>query len=50
MFHFPSDVLPTVTTLIRGPTGRHAWTMQLRHCSKKDEVCISYKYKENREF
>ncbi|KAK3094041.1 hypothetical protein FSP39_023374 [Pinctada imbricata] len=25
------DLLPTVTALIRGPFGRHAWTMQLRH-------------------
>ncbi|XP_052767273.1 ral GTPase-activating protein subunit beta-like isoform X2 [Mya arenaria] len=25
------DPLPTVTALIRGPFGRHAWTMQLRH-------------------
>jgi hypothetical protein len=26
-----SDPQPTVTVLIRGPSGRHAWTMQLRH-------------------
>lgn len=26
-----SDPQPTVTVLIRGPFGRHAWTMQLRH-------------------
>nr|CAD7256268.1 unnamed protein product [Timema shepardi] len=25
------DPQPTVTVLIRGPSGRHAWTMQLRH-------------------
>ncbi|XP_014486489.1 PREDICTED: ral GTPase-activating protein subunit beta isoform X4 [Dinoponera quadriceps] len=25
------DPQPTVTVLIRGPFGRHAWTMQLRH-------------------
>lgn len=25
------DPQPTVTVLIRGPHGRHAWTMQLRH-------------------
>lgn len=25
------DPQPTVTLLIRGPFGRHAWTMQLRH-------------------
>ncbi|XP_056022408.1 ral GTPase-activating protein subunit beta-like isoform X3 [Ostrea edulis] len=25
------DPLPTVTALIRGPFGRHAWVMQLRH-------------------
>lgn len=25
------DLLPTVTALIRGPFGRHAWVMQLRH-------------------
>ncbi|XP_072031958.1 ral GTPase-activating protein subunit beta-like isoform X2 [Amphiura filiformis] len=31
------DILPTVTAIMRGPTGRHAWTMQLRHSSKKDE-------------
>ncbi|XP_052870106.1 ral GTPase-activating protein subunit beta [Anopheles cruzii] len=28
------DPQPTVTTLIRGPFGRHAWTMQLRHLSR----------------
>jgi hypothetical protein len=26
-----ADPQPTVTVLIRGPFGRHAWTMQLRH-------------------
>ena len=25
------DPQPTVTLLIRGPFGRHAWTMQMRH-------------------
>ncbi|XP_036357187.1 ral GTPase-activating protein subunit beta isoform X7 [Octopus sinensis] len=29
------DPLPTVTALIRGPFGRHAWTMQLRHQPRK---------------
>ncbi|XP_053697912.1 ral GTPase-activating protein subunit beta isoform X2 [Sabethes cyaneus] len=28
------DPQPTVTILIRGPFGRHAWTMQLRHLSR----------------
>lgn len=28
---FVVDLLPTVTALIRGPFGRHAWVMQLRH-------------------
>ncbi|XP_050081711.1 ral GTPase-activating protein subunit beta isoform X2 [Anopheles aquasalis] len=28
------DPQPTVTVLIRGPFGRHAWTMQLRHLSR----------------
>eukprot|EP00106_Octopus_bimaculoides_P007286 XP_014774728.1 PREDICTED: ral GTPase-activating protein subunit beta-like [Octopus bimaculoides] len=32
---FKSDPLPTVTALIRGPFGRHAWTMQLRHQPRK---------------
>lgn len=26
-----TDPQPTVTMLLRGPTGRHAWTLQLRH-------------------
>ncbi|XP_013779037.2 ral GTPase-activating protein subunit beta-like isoform X1 [Limulus polyphemus] len=28
------DPEPTVTSLIRGPFGRHAWTLQLRHLPK----------------
>ncbi|XP_022103685.1 ral GTPase-activating protein subunit beta-like [Acanthaster planci] len=31
------EILPTVTTIIRGPTGRHVWTMKLRHWSKKEK-------------
>lgn len=31
------DPLPTVTALIRGPFGRHAWTMQLRHQPRSQE-------------
>lgn len=30
-FFFDLDPQPTVTVIIRGPFGRHAWTMQLRH-------------------
>ncbi|XP_038075013.1 ral GTPase-activating protein subunit beta-like isoform X2 [Patiria miniata] len=32
------EILPTVTTVIRGPTGRHVWTMKLRHWSKKEKA------------
>ncbi|XP_064603525.1 ral GTPase-activating protein subunit beta-like isoform X2 [Liolophura sinensis] len=32
------DPLPTVTALIRGPFGRHAWTMQLRHSPRLKKV------------
>ncbi|KAL5009165.1 hypothetical protein ScPMuIL_014746 [Solemya velum] len=32
------DPLPTVTTLIRGPFGRHAWTMQLRHSPRIKKI------------
>ena len=31
------DPLPTVTALIRGPFGRHAWTMQLRHSPRTNK-------------
>lgn len=30
-FFYFADPQPTVTALIRGPFGRSAWTMQLRH-------------------
>ncbi|KAK3769083.1 hypothetical protein RRG08_032074 [Elysia crispata] len=32
------DPLPTVTALIRGAFGRHAWTMQLRHSPRASKV------------
>ncbi|CAH1791195.1 unnamed protein product, partial [Owenia fusiformis] len=32
------DPLPTVTAIIRGPFGRHAWTMQLRHLPRLRKV------------
>ncbi|GFO11933.1 ral GTPase-activating protein subunit beta, partial [Plakobranchus ocellatus] len=32
------DPLPTVTALIRGAFGRHAWTMQLRHSPRTSKV------------
>ncbi|XP_041352672.1 ral GTPase-activating protein subunit beta-like isoform X2 [Gigantopelta aegis] len=32
------DPLPTVTALIRGPFGRHAWTMQLRHSPRCQKI------------
>ncbi|XP_074641925.1 ral GTPase-activating protein subunit beta-like [Tubulanus polymorphus] len=32
------DPLPTVTAVIRGPFGRHAWTMQLRHLPRYHKV------------
>ncbi|ESO90184.1 hypothetical protein LOTGIDRAFT_233979 [Lottia gigantea] len=32
------DPLPTVTALIRGPFGRHAWTMQLRHAPRAQKI------------
>ncbi|XP_071504740.1 ral GTPase-activating protein subunit beta-like [Diadema antillarum] len=34
---YAKEPLPTVTTIIRGPTGRHVWTFQLRHSSRKDQ-------------
>eukprot|EP00057_Strongylocentrotus_purpuratus_P010391 XP_011664865.1 PREDICTED: ral GTPase-activating protein subunit beta [Strongylocentrotus purpuratus] len=34
---FTKELLPTVTVIIRGPTGRHVWTFQLRHSSRKDK-------------
>lgn len=35
-----TDPMPTVTALIRGPFGRHAWTMQLRHSPRTNKVLI----------
>jgi hypothetical protein len=35
------DPQPTVTVLIRGPFGRHAWTMQLRHLPRHRSVVRS---------
>ncbi|XP_053405362.1 ral GTPase-activating protein subunit beta-like isoform X3 [Mercenaria mercenaria] len=35
------DPLPTVTALIRGPFGRHAWTMQLRHSPRINKMSSS---------
>ena len=35
------DPQPTVTVLIRGPFGRHAWTMQLRHLPRHRSVIRS---------
>ncbi|XP_046372123.1 ral GTPase-activating protein subunit beta-like isoform X1 [Haliotis rufescens] len=32
------DPLPMVTSLIRGPFGRHAWTMQLRHSPRAQKI------------
>ncbi|XP_055878983.1 ral GTPase-activating protein subunit beta-like isoform X3 [Biomphalaria glabrata] len=32
------DPLPTVTALIRGAFGRHAWTMQLRHSPRVSKI------------
>ncbi|XP_012944892.1 ral GTPase-activating protein subunit beta isoform X2 [Aplysia californica] len=32
------DPLPTVTALIRGAFGRHAWTMQLRHSPRASKI------------
>ncbi|XP_071799267.1 ral GTPase-activating protein subunit beta-like isoform X2 [Asterias amurensis] len=37
------EILPTVTSIVRCPTGRHVWTMQLRHCSKKDKTDTSFR-------
>ncbi|KAL1509023.1 hypothetical protein ABEB36_003829 [Hypothenemus hampei] len=36
------DPQPTVTLLIRGPFGRHAWTMQLRHLPRHKSGIKSY--------
>ncbi|XP_050299716.1 ral GTPase-activating protein subunit beta isoform X2 [Anthonomus grandis grandis] len=36
------DPQPTVTLLIRGPFGRHAWTMQLRHLPRHKSGTKSY--------
>ncbi|EDO46845.1 predicted protein [Nematostella vectensis] len=34
----PKDVLPTVSAIVRSPSGRHVWTMQLRHFSRNKHV------------
>nr|KAG5712264.1 hypothetical protein BaRGS_023843 [Batillaria attramentaria] len=34
------DPLPTVTALIRGAFGRHAWTMQLRHSARQSKTLV----------
>ncbi|WAR19879.1 RLGPB-like protein, partial [Mya arenaria] len=36
------DPLPTVTALIRGPFGRHAWTMQLRRPVPMDNLGVKH--------
>ncbi|XP_066254147.1 ral GTPase-activating protein subunit beta isoform X7 [Euwallacea similis] len=36
------DPQPTVTLLIRGPFGRHAWTMQLRHLPRHKSGAKTY--------
>ena len=30
--------LPTLTAILRSPTGRHVWSMQLRHNPRSEEV------------
>ena len=37
---FPSNSqsLPTVTAVVRGPSGRHVWSMQLRHHPRTEQV------------
>ncbi len=30
--------LPTVTAIVRGPSGRHVWSMQLRHHPRSEKV------------
>ncbi|XP_077869075.1 ral GTPase-activating protein subunit beta-like [Saccoglossus kowalevskii] len=35
------DPLPTVTSILRGHSGRHAWTMQLKHLSRNQKAYLS---------
>ena len=35
---FVLDPLPTLSAVIRGPTGRYVWTMQLRQFSRQKNV------------
>ncbi|XP_078001249.1 ral GTPase-activating protein subunit beta-like [Glandiceps talaboti] len=35
------DPLPTVTSILRGHSGRHAWTMQLRHLPRNHKVFLA---------
>jgi hypothetical protein len=32
--------LPTLTAILRSPTGRHVWSMQLRHNPRSEEVSV----------
>ena len=38
MYFFLLDPLPTLSAVIRGPTGRYVWTMQLRQFSRQKNV------------
>ena len=38
--HYVTEPLPTVTAIVRGQFGRHAWTMQFRHMPRSDKVII----------
>ena len=38
MYCFLLDPLPTLSAVIRGPTGRYVWTMQLRQFSRQKNV------------
>ncbi|XP_048586006.1 ral GTPase-activating protein subunit beta [Nematostella vectensis] len=37
----PKDVLPTVSAIVRSPSGRHVWTMQLRHFSRNKHDLVA---------
>ena len=43
---FKTDQLPTVTAVIRGPFGRHAWTMQLRQLPRNKQVTMFIYWKD----
>lgn len=38
----PDEALPTITVIIRSPTGRHVWTMRFCYNPRSAEVVYMY--------